>query len=228
MTALERIFISTRFRRLGSASTFSCCRWVFTVKVWRRWPACWRMMLSSWLICWGRFIFSTFRVVLPLSMRLMSRISFMMPSSNWPEFSSLSRCSASFSGWCSSFFIRVVMPMMAFMGVRISWLMLARKSVLALLARSADCNASAAMSCACRSSSFTCVRWMLYCSRRRFASFSACSSCCCFCRRRNQPTKTVMTENTIAMTMMMTMTMVTSFCVFTATYFAGTRNVSVH
>ena len=65
LTALERMFISTRFRRLGSASTFSCCRWVFTVKVWRRWPACWRMMLSSWLICWGRFIFSTFRVVLP-------------------------------------------------------------------------------------------------------------------------------------------------------------------
>ena len=138
------------------------------------------------------------------------------------------RCSASFSGSCSSFFIRVVMPMMAFMGVRISWLMLERKSVLALLARSADCNASAAASCARRISSLACVSWMLYCSRRRFVSFSARSSRCCFSRKRNQPAMTAMIENTIAKPTITAMTILTSFCVFTATYSAGTRNASVH
>ena len=44
---------------------------------------------------------------------------------------------------------RSVMPIMAFMGVRISWLMLARKSLLARLADSADSFAAFSASSVC-------------------------------------------------------------------------------
>ena len=63
---------------------------------------------------------------------------------------------------------------------------------------------------------------------RRFVSFSARSSRCCFSRRRNKPAMTAMIENTVAKPTITAMTILTSFCVFTATYSAGTRNASVH
>ena len=60
-----------------------------------------------------------------------------------------SRCSSA-SGVCR---VRSVMPMMPFIGVRISWLMLARNSLLARLAASAACSAAVARCSEVRSAS---------------------------------------------------------------------------
>ena len=74
---------------------------------------------------------------MPLSMRLMSRMSLIRDRRNRPETSSLARQSAAAAGSSSCWNARVAMPRMAFMGVRISWLIRERNSLLAALACSA-------------------------------------------------------------------------------------------
>ena len=79
---------------------------------------------------------------LPDSIRLMSRMSLMSPSrcrALPPIFSRYSRVRSEMAG---SLRARLLRPMMAFMGVRISWLMFERKAVFALLASSAASSAS--------------------------------------------------------------------------------------
>ncbi len=79
----------------------------------------------------------------PASIFEKSRMSLMMVSSASPEsriVAAKSRCS-SVSGVSSS---RPLMPMTAFIGVRISWLIVARKALLASLAASAAARASCA------------------------------------------------------------------------------------
>ena len=79
----------------------------------------------------------------PDSMRLMSRMSLISPSRCRALSPIFSRYSRVWGRRVSSFRARLFRPMMAFMGVRISWLMLDRKAVLALLACSAAASASA-------------------------------------------------------------------------------------
>jgi len=82
------------------------------------------------------------RLILPASILEKSRMSLMMPSRWWAALLTLSSCWR----WRSvamSRRIRWVRPMMAFIGVRISWLMLARKELLERLAASAASLAAA-------------------------------------------------------------------------------------
>ena len=81
-----------------------------------------------------------------------------------------SRCRG--ASWPSS--TSSVMPMMAFMGVRISWLMLARKALLARLAASAASLAWANSALARSSSAVRCRTRSSNSSRARRSSSSAC------------------------------------------------------
>ena len=81
-------------------------------------------------------------VILPDSMRDMSRISLIMLKRCWADTPIFSRCSLVFCGISGSLKAILSRPMMAFIGVRISWLILERKEVLALLASSAAASAS--------------------------------------------------------------------------------------
>ncbi len=76
----------------------------------------------------------------PASMREKSRMSLMMVISARPDSRMVLAidCCSAFSGVCNS---RSVKPMTPFIGVRISWLMVARNSLLALLASSAALRA---------------------------------------------------------------------------------------
>src|SRR5437879_11276712 len=68
------------------------------------------------------------------------KMSLMIPSKDWAEECTMSRYSRC-SGLRSVSSASSVMPRIPFMGVRISWLMLARNSLLARLAASAACLA---------------------------------------------------------------------------------------
>ena len=75
-------------------------------------------------------------------MRLMSSMSLMSPSRCFALPSIFCRYSRVVSDRVSSLIARLPSPMIAFIGVRISWLMFDRKAVLALLAPSAEIRAS--------------------------------------------------------------------------------------
>ena len=77
----------------------------------------------------------------PDSMRDMSRMSLMRPSRWRAEEPMRSRCWRVLAEMSGSLRAMLSSPMMAFMGVRISWLMLERKTVLARLASSAAARA---------------------------------------------------------------------------------------
>ena len=85
---------------------------------------------------------------LPASILDRSRMSLMSCSRCWAAVVSLSMRSRARPSWQSRR-IRWARPMMAFIGVRISWLMLARKALLARLAASAASRASRSASAAC-------------------------------------------------------------------------------
>lgn len=70
-------------------------------------------------------------IILPLSMRPISSISSMSPSSSFPDRAMVSRHSAMRLGSFRLLLAMVVMPIMAFIGVRISWDILARNRDLA-------------------------------------------------------------------------------------------------
>ena len=100
---------------------------------------------------WGRLNSDTFRLVLPLSILLMSRMSLMRLSRCWLEEEIFRVYSRTFSGCSASRPSSTEKPTMAFMGVRMSWDMLARKLLLASLAALAVWRASPRASYICRS-----------------------------------------------------------------------------
>ena len=139
LMALESRFSSTWFRRTLSQQTFSVLiSWIDTLKVCflaRIWGC---TMLTILSITSRREIWSIFIFSLPLSILLMSSTSLIRPSRCLLERAILLR---QFCSCCLLSMLAVamaVMPTMAFIGVRISWLMLERKSLLALLAFSAS------------------------------------------------------------------------------------------
>ena len=143
LTALERRFSRIWLRR--SLSPISCSggqpwtwnsRCCFLALVWGR-----RMVYNSSSSS-GRLNWTVFREVFPLSILLMSSTSLMRLRRCWPEADIFRVYSRTFSGWSTSRSIRAVKPMMAFMGVRISWDILARKWLLASLALLAASRAS--------------------------------------------------------------------------------------
>ena len=100
-----------------------------------------------------------FNMAFPLSILDISKISLMSASRNLAEFSTLSRQSRTRSGSSHDSLAMESIPMIAFMGVRMSWDMRERKSDLARLARSAISRALRSSSE--RSSSFF---WSTLCS----------------------------------------------------------------
>ena len=83
-------------------------------------------------------------VTAPLSILDMSSTSLISPNRCSLDVCSLSIYACSFSGLFRSCCIRFVKPMMAFMGVRMSWLIFVRNAVLDTLADSASFSASTA------------------------------------------------------------------------------------
>ena len=161
LIALPIRLISTCLKRVGSPTTkagdsgpkvqaiarsFSCALGISTCKqsstVWRR----------SKGIC--------SRLSLPASILEKSRMSLMMSSNDKAE-----RCTITMYSWASSAVAaskaKSVIPMMPFIGVRISWLMLAKKSLFARLASLAVCSA--------------CDNSAVRCTTKR----SACSAAAC-------------------------------------------------
>ena len=143
LMALDSRLIRIWFRCSLSPSSSSAGR-PFTWKskdCSRAWAWGSRMLYSS-SISSGREKGATFREVLPLSILLMSSTSLMRLSRWWLEeviFRVYSRTLAASSASLAS---RVVKPMMAFMGVRMSWDILDRNALLASLARLAWDRAS--------------------------------------------------------------------------------------
>ena len=93
----------------------------------------------------------------------MSRMSLIKESRNREEIPIFERQSATCSSSPMAWAAMALIPMMAFMGVRISWLMRERKSDLAAFACSAATSAAASFSfcrCSWRTMSVTSVRAM--------------------------------------------------------------------
>ena len=84
------------------------------------------------------------KTVFPASILLISRTSLIIPNRCCDELSILSAYSITFALLPASCLIKDVIPMIAFIGVRISCDILDRKSVFALFAFSAVCKASVA------------------------------------------------------------------------------------
>ena len=82
------------------------------------------------------------RFILPLSMRLISKMSLIRLSKWLPEVIIFFRYSCTCSRWLMWVIARLVKPTMAFIGVRMSCDILERKTLLALLARLACWRAS--------------------------------------------------------------------------------------
>ena len=108
----------------------------------------WRALASAWIMLYRssnstvRLQGCSSRATLPLSMRLMSKMS-LMRLSRWVEEDwILPRYSRTFSGWSMRLPARAVKPTMAFMGVRMSWDIFDKKALLAALALLARSRAS--------------------------------------------------------------------------------------
>ena len=152
LTALERRLMSTWLRRSLSPSRYSGRPVpVVTSKRWSLARAWGSIIVCSSSRSSGRLNSAILREVLPLSILLMSKISLMSPSRCWLEEAIFWVYSRTFSGLSASRLRREEKPTMAFIGVRMSWLMLARKLLLASLATLAVCKASPSISYICRS-----------------------------------------------------------------------------
>ena len=129
-TWFSRTLSQYRFsRRMFWINTSNSCRLAFT------WG--W-MMLTMLSMVSRRQMTSTFSVSLPLSILDISRTSLIRPSRCWLDREIFRRQEATRSGLSILAAAMAVMPTMAFMGVRMSWLILERNSLLARLARSAS------------------------------------------------------------------------------------------
>ena len=115
----------------------------------RHWPP---MIVLTWASMFAKENSSFFTVRRPDSMRLISRMSLMMLSRCCAERPIFCRCSRVSGEMPGSFRAMRSRPMMAFIGVRISWLMLERKAVFALFAWLASSSAMLSDSRCCASS----------------------------------------------------------------------------
>ena len=135
-TELLTMFTKACWIRILSPITFSCrMSWICTFSVCPFSSARGCTIPSRLSIRLDRLNSSSFRVSVPASILLISSTSLMMASRCLLAEVIFPRHSVSFSGSCRWVPAMAVMPMMAFMGVRMSWDIRERKSVLALLAR---------------------------------------------------------------------------------------------
>ena len=131
--------MSTWFSRTPSQQTSSL--WISRVKMSKRWPFSftwgWTMLTMLSMVSRNENS-SRFSVSLPLSILDMSSTSLMSPSRCRLERVIFRRQSRTWSGLSMFAVAMAVMPTIAFIGVRMSWLMLERNSLLAWLASSAS------------------------------------------------------------------------------------------
>ena len=168
-----------------------------------------------------------FSTVLPASILLMSSTSLMSPSRCWLEAVIFRVYSRTFSGFSASRASRAAKPTMAFMGVRMSWLMLLRKALLARLASSAIWNACSAVSLERASMAFVSSRrWFISSWRRRFSCSWRNSRALLCCRVMDTATTTSMASSTTARIRSIRTTAPTMPTVPEATNSAGIRNSS--
>ena len=144
-TAFPNRLINTWFKRTLSQQTFSVSiSWIEILNCWcleRTWGWIILTMLSITSL---RETWSIFRLILPLSIFDISNTSLISPSKCLLESMILRR---QFFTWSLLSILAVaiaVMPTMAFIGVRISWLIFDKNSLLALFAFSASCLARSA------------------------------------------------------------------------------------
>ena len=104
--------------------------------------ACGRMIATRSRTSSGRTNSSSFKAILPLSILLMSSTSLIKPSKCLDEAEILPRQSLIFKGSSRCIPAIVVMPMMAFIGVRISWDILNKNRDFAAFALWAEVSAS--------------------------------------------------------------------------------------
>ena len=120
--------MSTWLRRSASPMNQSCCVRMSTISFWLRaasLPALTALSSSTtWLMLKG----ATPSIILSFSIFVISRIPLSRSSRYSDDACTLFRQSMRRSSLCSGFKAISVMPMMPFMGVRISWDMRARKS----------------------------------------------------------------------------------------------------
>ena len=161
------------------------------------------------------------KTVFPASILLISRTSLMIPNRCCDEVSILSAYSITLPLSPASCLIKDVIPTIAFIGVRISWDILARKLLFDLFASCATWKASSAACFACRSFVFTVSSLALFSRSTRIAS-------CWFLRITKEIPSITQTATITVKITINTITKLTSFNVFVATYSAGTRKISVH
>ena len=113
--------------------------------------ACGRIMVPSSSISSARLISVMLSVVFPLSILLISNTSLIKPRRYWLEAVIFRAYSFTRSESPASWFNSTVRPTIAFIGVRISWLILFKKVLFALLAAFAAFNAVSKANLLCRS-----------------------------------------------------------------------------
>ena len=129
------------------------------------WTSAWTMSRSAWTMSASDSALS-FSVILPDSMRLMSRMSLIRESRCSDDCEIVDRQSLTRSGSSMWVVASSVNPMIAFIGVRMSCDMLLRNVVLARLADCAICRASSR----CPRSSDSCRRCFSMVSEYSFSS----------------------------------------------------------
>ena len=145
-TALESKLLKICIRCTRSPFTHSCR--MFSFVNWRVWFFSSACILNIWSISCikSRIEKSVYlKTVFPASILLISKTSLIIPNKSCDDVSILSAYSVTFALSPASCLISDVIPMIAFIGVRISCDIFDRKSVFALFAFSAVCRASVAI-----------------------------------------------------------------------------------
>ncbi len=171
LTAFDNRFNKIWFRRSLSIFTCSCFNsLLYTSNVWPFVFICGRIIESMFSTSSTILSSDRFNVVFPASILLISKISLIRPSKCWLEDVIFLVYSRTLSGFFASLAKRAAKPTMAFIGVRISWLILERNELLARFASSAIRNACSAVSLERASISFDSSNLAFSSSwRRRFS-----------------------------------------------------------
>ena len=166
-----------------------------------------------------------FNVVFPASILLISKISLIRPSKCWLEDVIFLVYSRTLSGFFASLAKRAAKPTMAFIGVRISWLILERNELLARFASSAIRNACSAVSLERASISFDSSNLAFSSSWRRRFSCSCLNRRTLFCCRiaKTAASSSMASSDTVR-TKSMRITASTMLTVPEATNCAGIKN----
>ena len=135
--AFPMIFISTWFRRSSSPIRCKSVYDLFTTKLISLFSACGDMSTTISLTNLSRSNASWHTLILPLSIRDISRISLIKDKRYCVEVSIFARHSDTFFSSPTTLCAILVIPTIAFIGVRISWDIRDKNSVFALLAISA-------------------------------------------------------------------------------------------